>query len=109
MAQVNHNQRVLSLLRGRGYIAAVVEHYEAFSGHKHDLFGFIDILAVGDGETVGIQVTSRSNMASRRRKIRDAPELNELLIAGWRIELWGYDQPKGPHHPWRLSVEDIDA
>lgn len=108
MSRVNHNQRTLTLLRNEGYHAAVVERYDAFSGRTHDLFGFIDVLAVGGGETLGIQVTSRSNMASRRRKINDAPELAALLGAGWRVELWGFDQPNGPKSRWRLNREDMD-
>lgn len=108
MARVNHNQRTLKALQAHGYIAAVVEKYDSFSGRTHDLFGFLDVLAVGQGETLGIQVTSRSNMASRRRKIREAPELPVLFSAGWHVELWGFDQPDGPRTLWRLKRESVD-
>lgn len=108
MAHVNHNQRVLALLRNEGYIASVVERYDSFSGRLHDLFGFLDVLAVGNGLTLGVQVTSRSNMASRRRKMREAPELPILFGAGWHVELWGFDQPNGPRTLWRLNRESLD-
>ena len=105
MVAVNHNQRVLKLLRDDGYTATVVEHYDFYTKRRYDLFGLIDVLAIGHGETLAIQVTSRSNMSSRRRKMRDSPTLTEMLRAGWRIELWGYDKPT---HRWRLKRESLD-
>jgi hypothetical protein len=105
---VSHNGRVLKALRDLGYVAQVVEHYDSYTRRRYDLFGVIDILAVGNGETVAVQVTSRGNMSSRRRKIREAPELPYMLGAGWRIELWGYDQPRGPRTAWRLKTESMD-
>ena len=106
MAAVNHNGRVLKSLRDLGYHAQVVERWDAYTRRRYDLFGIIDILAVGNGETLAVQVTSRSNMSSRRTKMRDAPELAAMLGAGWRVELWGYDKPE---HRWRLKVESMDA
>jgi hypothetical protein len=103
---VNHNQRVLKSLRDDGYIAEVVERWDAFSRRRHDLFGFIDILAVGHGETKAIQVTSRDNMASRRRKMLASEELKALLQAGWSVELWGYDKPE---FRWRRKVEMLSV
>ena len=105
---VSHNGRVLKLYRDLGYIVQVVERWDAYTQRKYDLFGIIDILAVGNGETVAIQVTSRSNMSSRRRKIREAPELPFMLAAGWNIQLLGYDQPRGPRTAWRLRTERIE-
>jgi len=101
---VNHNQRVLKTLRDNGYFATVVEHWDAFSGKKHDLFGIIDILAVGRNHTVAIQVTSRNNMSSRRKKMQEAPELAAMTSAGWCVQLWGYDKPE---FRWRVKVEDV--
>ena len=105
---VNHNGRVLATLRDLGYVAQTVERWDAYTRRKYDLFGIIDILAVGNGETFAVQVTSRGNMSSRRRKIREAPELPYLLGAGWRIEIWGYDQPRGPRTAWRLKTERME-
>ena len=101
---VNHNQRVLKALRDDGYHAQVVERYDSFTKRRHDLFGVIDILAVGWGITRAIQVTSRSNMSSRRTKIRESEAFKEMLKAGWHIELWGYDKPK---NRWRLVTEQV--
>ena len=102
---VNHNQRVLKSLRDDSYYAEVVERWDAFSRRRHDLFGFIDILAVGHGETKAIQVTSRDNMSSRRIKMQSSPVLAALIEAGWSVELWGYD--KQANGRYRRKVEFV--
>lgn len=104
---VKHNPRVIKALTERGYHADSVDRYDSFSGRTHDLFGIIDVLGVGNGETIAVQVTSRGNMASRRRKIADSDVIDKLRDADWRIELWGYDQPNGPRTKYRLKVEDL--
>jgi len=106
MTVVNHNQRVMKAFRDWGYFAQVVEHWDAFSRRRHDLFGIIDILAVGDGQTVAVQVTSRDNMASRRHKMLAAPELAAMIAAGWQVELWGY---KKVGSRWTLKKETISV
>ena len=105
MTVVNHNQRVLKALRDAGYVAEVVERWDSFSRRRHDLFGFIDILAVGHGETKAIQVTSRDNMSSRRTKMQNSEELKALIAANWSVELWGYD--KQPNGRYRRKVEFV--
>lgn len=106
MTVVNHNQRVLKALADDGFLAQVVERWDSFSRRRHDLFEIIDILAIGHGMTIAVQVTSRDNMAARRRKMRATPALAEMLRAGWKVELWGYDKPA---HRWRLKREMISV
>ncbi|MCF6766159.1 hypothetical protein L3V82_10280 [Thiotrichales bacterium 19S3-7] len=100
----NYNQLALKELKANEYSCQVVERWCGFSKRKHDLFGIIDVLAVGNSETLGIQITSRNNIASRIKKIADSDVINDLRKAGWRIEVWGYDKPK---HRWRLKRVDI--
>lgn len=100
----NHNKRTLALLEAEDYLAVVVERWDAFSRRRHDLFGILDIVALGVGHTLGVQVTSRNNMSSRRTKILTSPALPFIRDAGWRIELWGWDKPA---HRWRLKREEI--
>jgi hypothetical protein len=45
----------MALLRERGYQVAPVERWNSFTKQKHDLFGCIDLLAIGNGETVAVQ------------------------------------------------------
>ena len=78
------------LLESQGYTVATVEHYNAFTSRKHDLYGCIDLLAIGNGETVAIQVTSKSNMAARIKKIEENPALPEMIRSNWRILVHGW-------------------
>jgi 16S rRNA U1498 N3-methylase RsmE len=74
----------------------VVESYNYFTKRKKDLFHIFDILAIGNGETVGVQITSKSNMSSRIKKISESEFLPELLNSKWRILVLGwYKQPNG--------------
>jgi hypothetical protein len=72
-----------------GYLVQGVEHYNAFTKRRHDLWGCIDILAIAD-ETLAVQVTSKSNMASRIKKIEDSEALPIMLRAGWRVLVDGW-------------------
>jgi hypothetical protein len=95
------SQRTTKHLREQGYLVATVEHYNSFTRRKHDLFGCIDLLAIGNGETLAIQVTSRSNMSARIKKIEDNLALPEMLRSKWRILVHGWD--KGTNGRYRLK------
>jgi hypothetical protein len=95
------SQRTTKHLREQGYLVATVEHYNSFTRRKHDLFGCIDLLAIGNGETLAIQVTSRSNMSARIKKIEDNLALPEMLRSKWRIIVHGWD--KGTNGRYRLK------
>jgi hypothetical protein len=86
----------VALLESRGYKCDVVESYNAFTRRKKDLFHIFDILAIGNGETVGIQITSKSNMSSRIKKISESEFLPELVRSGWRLIIIGwFKKPNG--------------
>jgi hypothetical protein len=91
-------------LSEQGYIVATVEHYNAFTKRKHDLFGCIDLLAIGNGETVAVQVTSKSNLSARRHKIEEAEAYPEMLRSGWRVILHGWYKE---NNRWKLKEEEL--
>ena len=82
--------RTTKHLRQQGYTVATVEYYNYFTKRKHDLFGCIDLLAIGNGETLAIQVTSKSNMSTRIKKIENNDALPEMIRSGWRILVHGW-------------------
>jgi len=83
-------------MESRGYKCDIVESYNAFTRRKKDLFSLFDILAIGNGETVAIQLTSKSNMSARVKKIGNSDILPELLKSKWRILVIGwYKKPNG--------------
>jgi hypothetical protein len=86
--------RSRKLLEEQGYTVATVEYYNSFTKRKHDLFGCIDLLAIGNGETLAIQVTSKSNMSARIHKIEDSPALIEMIRSNWRVIVHGWFKAK---------------
>jgi hypothetical protein len=91
-------------LRDQGYLVATVEHYNSFTKRKHDLWGCIDLLCIGNKETVAVQVTSKSNLSARRYKIEESEAYPEMLRSGWRIVLHGWFKEK---NRWQLKELEL--
>lgn len=84
------NQRSKELLESEGFVVGLVERYNSWSQTRHDLFGFIDLVAVRAGETVAIQATTDSNLAARRTKLSGCETVPVVIAAGWKIEIHGW-------------------
>lgn len=107
MAKTSPTQRSLKVMRERGYKAEVTEHWNPFAKIRKDLFGFVDIVCVGGGETVGVQTTSYSNISARREKILASSHLKPLLDANWSIRIHGWK--KNSKGRWELKEEHIES
>jgi len=106
-AGTSPTQLTLKKWRKAGYMCAIVEKWNPHVKIRQDLFGCIDILAVGHGETVGIQSTSdgHNNVEARMLKIEDKPEtIAALRDANWRIIIEGW---KKPRHRWECREIDV--
>lgn len=97
--------RTLAELRKRGYMAAVTERWNPHAKIRQDLFGIVDVLAVREGETLAVQATSGSNVASRVQKIAEHESTPELRKAGWSIAVWGWR--KNAKGRWQLREVDV--
>lgn len=95
-------------------LVEVVERFIQFPkpGHRSDLFGIIDVIAIGPGITLAVQCTTHSGMSAHKRKIVAHPATRRVLEAGWLLELHCWRKPK---HLWecrtltiRLDEEDTD-
>ena len=95
------NQRTIALYKEQGYKCTVVESYCAFTKRKKDLFGIFDVLAIGNGQTIGIQITSKSNMAARIRKIEESEFLPEILKAGWKVVVIGWFKKENGRYDYK--------
>lgn len=73
-----------------GYKVAIVERWNQWSRTRQDLFGFVDLLCIGNGETVAIQTTSGSNVSARVKKISEHENVGAVRSAGWRIIVQGW-------------------
>ena len=97
--------RSLKHLRAAGWEADVVEKWIPGANIRKDLFGCIDILAIRGRETLGVQATSGSNVASRVSKITDSPMLPKIREAGWGLQVHGWS--KRANGRWALREVDI--
>ena len=103
-------QRSLKHLRNGGLIAQVVEHWQAFSRRRIDLFSVIDIVAldISNGRTLGIQTTSGASVSARINKIYAEPNARAWLQAGNRLIVHGWAKrgARGKRKLW--SVREVE-
>lgn len=96
-------QRSLEVMRERGYTVAVTEKWNPHARVRQDLYGFIDVLAIREGEIVGVQATSDNNLAARITKITAHEHVGVVRKAGIRILAHGWKKVRGR---WRLREID---
>lgn len=88
-------ERTLQELRKRGYMAAMVEKWNHHVKRRQDLFGFLDVIAVREGEGVlGVQACGRdfSEHIEKLESEEVAPKVanwlaadsSRLWLMGWR-------------------------
>ena len=94
MSKTSPTQRSLALLRKQGYRVAITEHWNAFVKRRQDLFGFIDLLAIGES-MIAIQTTSGTNVAARVAKILESDAAREWIESGHRIIVHGWAKRGG--------------
>jgi hypothetical protein len=82
-----------------------VERWCPYSRKRIDLWNCIDILAVGNGETLGVQTTSRGNVAARHKKIVENEYYPELVRSGWKIHVHGWGKLKAG---WTLKLVELN-
>lgn len=102
-------QRTLALCRRQGFTVAITEHWNQFARRRVDLFGFIDVLAISDEQTLGIQTTSGDNVSHRVEKIVTLPAAAAWLRAGNRIVVHGWSKrgPRGQRKTWACREVEI--
>ena len=105
--------RSLKLLRDRGYLVAIVEKFVRFPppGHRVDLWGFVDLLAIKAGEITAVQTTSGANVSARLKKIAASPHIATVLSAGVRVVVHGWSKkgPRGKAKKWECREELLTA
>lgn len=97
-------QRTLAEMRKRGYMSAVVEKWNPHAFIRQDLFGLIDVICLGNGETIAVQTTSGSNVSDRIRKIAESDKTAEIRKSGWKIVVHGWR--KNAKGRWMLREVD---
>jgi hypothetical protein len=104
---ISPTQRTLKRLRDSGDypLVTIVERWNAFAKIRQDLFGIIDILAIDSkGNTVGLQVTSYSNISARVKKMENSDAISHLRDANWQLIVEGWHKKDGK---WVGRIVDI--
>lgn len=100
-------QLTLQRLRKDGWTAAVVEKWNPHAKIRQDLFGFIDVLAIHKGFTLGVQATTAKHHTERVKKAAASPLLAKWLEGESRdFEVWSWKKPK---FRWELRKESVVA
>jgi hypothetical protein len=102
-------QRSLKKLKDEGYVAEVVEKRIPHTKITKDLYGFIDILAVGHGETLAVQTTTGSHVANRLTKINSSANLQPVKAAGWRVIVHGWAKRGARGKPKLWTCREVEV
>ncbi len=97
-------QLSLKKLKSEGYVCQITERWNAFARIRQDLFGFVDVLAIKDNETLAVQTTSYSNISARAKKIADHENVGAVRKAGWKIHIHGWHKVG---NRWECRVVDV--
>lgn len=104
-------QKSLALLRAQGYTAEVVERWLPRANVRKDLFGFIDIVAMGSGRIAAVQTTTLSSYQQHVRKLEEKAELIVLWLASggmFEMHCWGEGRKAGkPYKRLRQSIASM--
>lgn len=106
---ITPTQRSLKLLRSQGWTVAIVERWNSYARIRQDLFGFIDLLAVGPDGTMAVQTTSGDHVAERVEKILAEPRARACAAAGWQIVVHGWRKvgDRGKRKLWDVRVVPV--
>lgn len=94
----------LEKLRADGWLAEVVEKWIPGANIRKDLWGWTDIVALKDGQTLAVQTTSYSNISARVNKITESDTIAEVRKANWSVEVHGW---RKVNNRWACKVVDV--
>jgi hypothetical protein len=97
------------MMRKDGYTAQVVEKFNSFTKTRLDLFGCIDLIAVGQGRIVGVQACAGGDHAKRKAKALAEPRLKTWLESGGQFAVvsWAKRGARGERKLWTARVEYV--
>jgi len=96
MAGITPTSRTLEYIREHGWLAAKVEIWNPYAGQhgqRRDMFGFADIVALGEGRIIAIQSCGEAFSAHHHKLTEDeyaAPNAMRWLECGGRLILIGW-------------------
>lgn len=91
---ISNTSRTLEYVRSQGWLADKVEYFNPYARKRKDMFGFADIVALGENSIIAIQ-SCGSSFSEHFKKITEEPHVAEnalkwldckgrILLIGWR-------------------------
>jgi len=119
MAGISNTSRTLEYLRSQGWVADKVEQFNAYAGkfgQRKDMFGFGDIVAMGEGSIIAIQSCGQAFSEHHKKITEDekvAPMALLWLENGGRLILIGWRKVKlkrgGKAMRWQPRIKEYAA
>ena len=100
MAGISPTQRTLQYLRSQGYLVDIVERFNPYAGkfgQRKDMFGFGDIIALGDNSIIAVQSFGSAFSEHKRKLMEDeiaAPNVHRWIECGGKLMLIGWRKVK---------------
>jgi len=97
---ISNTSRTLEYIRRQGWIADIVERFNPYAGkfgQRKDMFGFGDIVAMGDGKIIAIQSCGQDFTEHDKKITKDeivAPLALKWVQNGGRLILMGWRKVK---------------
>lgn len=115
---ISNTSRTLEYIRSRGWVADKVEQFNPYAGkygQRKDMFGFGDIVAMGENSIIAIQSCGQS-FAEHNRKITEdetvAPLALQWLQNGGKLMLIGWRKVKlkrgGKAMRWQPRIKEYN-
>ncbi len=108
-----HEQEVADILSKEGYLVYRASPAIRFIGPgrfvsgQNDIFGCADLLAKSPAEVILIQVTSRENASTRKKKMEDA--LNGFCGEQDNIQVWSWGKNERFGYAYAIQTAVIEG
>jgi hypothetical protein len=113
---ISNTSRTLEYLRAKGWIADKVEQFNAYAGkfgQRKDMFGFGDIVALGENSIIAVQSCGQAFAEHDRKITQDesvAPNALKWIECGGRLMLIGWRKVKlkrgGKAMRWQPRIKE---
>jgi len=116
MAKISPTSRTLEYIRQQGWLVDKVEQFNPYAGkfgQRKDMFGFADLIALGEGDIIAIQSCGQAFSEHDKKIIEDEevyPNVIKWLESGGRLLLIGWRKIKkkrgGKQMVWSPRIKE---
>jgi hypothetical protein len=113
---ISNTSRTLEYIRSMGWMADKVEQFNAYAGkfgQRKDMFGFGDVVAMGEGKIIAIQSCGQAYSEHDKKITEDeyvAPNARKWIECGGRLMLIAWRKVKlvrgGKAMRWQPRIKE---